>query len=96
MVPLLHAILDAAHSSTPDPALPGTPRHRRAAAVRRAVAMRIGAVLQTLVQCGIDEDTLVVFSSDNGPEVTGPPSRGQRRCNSLSLSTSAFRTWFIV
>ncbi|WP_149277188.1 sulfatase-like hydrolase/transferase [Pareuzebyella sediminis] len=34
---------------------------------------RIGDVFQTLKQLGIDKNTLVVFSSDNGPEITGNP-----------------------
>lgn len=32
---------------------------------------RIGKVLDTLKQLGLEKDTLVVFSSDNGPEITG-------------------------
>ena len=34
---------------------------------------RIGVLFQTLKQLGIDNNTLVVFSSDNGPEITGNP-----------------------
>ncbi len=32
---------------------------------------RIGELFETLKALGIDENTLVVFSSDNGPEITG-------------------------
>lgn len=32
---------------------------------------RIGALFSTLKELGIDKNTLVVFSSDNGPEITG-------------------------
>lgn len=31
----------------------------------------VGSVLDALKECGIDENTLVIFSSDNGPEKTG-------------------------
>ena len=31
----------------------------------------VGLILDTLADCGLDENTLVVFSSDNGPESTG-------------------------
>ncbi|TWU50616.1 Arylsulfatase precursor [Rubripirellula tenax] len=31
----------------------------------------VGSVLDALKECGIDENTLVIFSSDNGPERTG-------------------------
>ncbi len=32
---------------------------------------RIGLLFKTLKQIGIDDNTLVIFSSDNGPEITG-------------------------
>lgn len=32
---------------------------------------RIGQVLRALKQCNLEENTLIIFSSDNGPEVTG-------------------------
>jgi len=35
-------------------------------------AQRIGKILNLLDELGLTENTLVVFSSDNGPEITGP------------------------
>ncbi len=45
------------------------------AAVLAHADARIGQVLETLDRLELAEDTLVIFSSDNGPENTGPPSR---------------------
>ena len=45
------------------------------AAVLAHADARIGEVLATLERLGIEKDTLVIFSSDNGPENTGPASR---------------------
>ena len=36
---------------------------------------RIGELLAALERLDLTDDTLVIFSSDNGPENTGPPSR---------------------
>lgn len=47
------------------------------AAVVAYADQRIGEVMQALKDNGVDENTLVIFSSDNGPEVTGKPSRKQ-------------------
>ncbi|CDF79631.1 arylsulfatase [Formosa agariphila KMM 3901] len=41
------------------------------AAVVAEYDARIGALLETIKSLGIDENTLVIFSSDNGPEITG-------------------------
>ncbi|MUH37639.1 N-acetylgalactosamine 6-sulfate sulfatase (GALNS), partial [Zobellia amurskyensis] len=41
------------------------------AAVVAEYDARIGELFDTLEKLGIDENTLVVFSSDNGPEITG-------------------------
>ena len=41
------------------------------AAVVAEYDARIGELFATLKELGIDENTLVVFSSDNGPEITG-------------------------
>ncbi|MEO9894155.1 sulfatase-like hydrolase/transferase [Aurantibacter sp.] len=41
------------------------------AAVIAEYDARIGELFKTLKDLGIDENTLVVFSSDNGPEITG-------------------------
>jgi N-acetylgalactosamine-6-sulfatase len=35
----------------------------------------VGQVLDALKEHGLDENTLVIFSSDNGPEVNGPENR---------------------
>lgn len=45
------------------------------AAVLAHADARIGELLATLNRLDLDDDTLVIFSSDNGPENTGPPSR---------------------
>lgn len=41
------------------------------AAVIAEYDARIGMLFETLKDLGIDENTLVIFSSDNGPEITG-------------------------
>lgn len=45
------------------------------AAVLAHADARIGSVLDTLDRLDISDNTLVIFSSDNGPENTGPASR---------------------
>ncbi len=45
------------------------------AAVLAHADARIGELLAELERLDLTDDTLVVFSSDNGPENTGPPSR---------------------
>ena len=45
------------------------------AAVLAHADARIGELLATLDRLGISHNTLVIFSSDNGPENTGPASR---------------------
>jgi len=45
------------------------------AAIVDAADRRIGKVLDVLDELGLAENTLVVFASDNGPEVTGPATR---------------------
>lgn len=45
------------------------------AAVVADADAKIGALLATLKEVGVDERTLIVFSSDNGPEITGKPQR---------------------
>jgi N-acetylgalactosamine-6-sulfatase len=45
------------------------------AAVLAHADARIGQLLQTLNRLEISEETMVIFTSDNGPENTGPPSR---------------------
>jgi N-acetylgalactosamine-6-sulfatase len=47
----------------------------------------VGRILETLDQLGLSENTMVVFSSDNGPEITGGGSR--KRYGSDDASTSA-------
>jgi N-acetylgalactosamine-6-sulfatase len=42
---------------------------------------RIGEVLETLKQLNLENDTLVVFASDNGPEITGKPIPGKEQVN---------------
>jgi len=45
------------------------------AAVVADADRRIGRLLQALDALGLEKNTLIVFSSDNGPEVTGPEER---------------------
>jgi len=45
------------------------------AAVLAHADARIGELLVALRRLDLTDDTLVIFSSDNGPENTGPPSR---------------------
>ena len=47
------------------------------AAVLAHADARIGELLAALEKMQLTRDTLVIFSSDNGPENTGPPSRRQ-------------------
>lgn len=57
-------------------ALPGIPDHRRRvyAAMVRSVDRSVGRVLQTLREEGLDENTIVIFTSDNGaPGYIGIP-----------------------
>ena len=42
------------------------------AAVIAEADYKIGLLFDKLKELGIDEKTLVIFSSDNGPEITGP------------------------
>jgi uncharacterized sulfatase len=62
-------------------ALPNIPDHRRRVygAMIRSVDRSVGRVLQTLKELGLDENTIVIFTSDNGapgyiglPEVNRP------------------------
>ena len=50
-------------------------QHRAYAAVLSDADRRIGRLLEMLAELNLEENTLVVFSSDNGPEITGPESR---------------------
>lgn len=45
------------------------------AAVVAEYDARIGELFETLKTLGLDENTLVIFSSDNGPEITGKNKR---------------------
>lgn len=45
------------------------------AAVIAHADARIGELVAALARLGIERDTLVIFTSDNGPEVTGPAAR---------------------
>jgi N-acetylgalactosamine-6-sulfatase len=51
---------------------------------------RIGEVLAVLEQLKLADSTLVVFSSDNGPEVTGPPSRRKLNDDSTGPGLGSF------
>ena len=65
-------------------------QHRAYAAVVAEADHRIGRVLDALKESGIEENTLVVFSSDNGPEVTGPPNRQRLGDDSTGAGLGTF------
>ncbi len=48
-------------------------QHQVYAAVAADGDKRIGRILDTLKELDLEDNTLVVFSSDNGPEITGKP-----------------------
>ena len=48
---------------------------------------RIGILFETLKALGIDENTLVVFSSDNGPEITGNKKKTEDNSTGPGLGT---------
>ncbi len=50
----------------------GDEQHRVYGAVVADGDRKVGRVLDCLRDCGLDDNTLVIFSSDNGPEWTGP------------------------
>lgn len=50
-------------------------QHQVYAAIVDAADRRIGKVLDALDELALTENTLVVFASDNGPEITGPTTR---------------------
>ncbi len=54
----------------------------------------VGQILDTLKQLGLDEKTLVVFSSDNGPWMEGNP--GYQRGRKLEWFEGGFRVPFIA
>lgn len=58
----------------PDPADADAPREERYAKMVQAIDDGVGQILDTLERLGIEEETLVIFTSDNGP--TGPGSAG--------------------
>ncbi len=66
-------------------AFPGItdPKRREYAAMVKALDEGVGQVQQTLIDCGLAENTLVLFISDNGPELewggTCHPLRGAKR-----------------
>lgn len=47
----------------------------------RRMDQGVGIVLDTLTDLGLDENTVVVFSSDNGPQFTGSGEMDSRRFN---------------
>ncbi len=55
------------------------------AAVIAEADYKIGLLFDKLKELGIDEKTLVIFSSDNGPEIKGPENNKLRR--------HFYRTW---
>jgi arylsulfatase A-like enzyme len=50
----------------------------------------IGQVLDKLKALGLDQNTLVIFSSDNGPEWTGSPARKTMEDNSTGPGLSTY------
>ncbi len=60
------------------------------AAVLAHADARIGEVLSELERLNLTDNTLVIFSSDNGPEVTGPPSRRNANDESTGRGFGSF------
>lgn len=60
------------------------------AAVLAHADARVGEVLATLERLGLGNDTLVIFSSDNGPENTGPADRRQMDDESTGPGFASF------
>ncbi len=54
----------------------------------------VGQVLETLAQLGLDEKTLVIFSSDNGPWMQGNP--GYQRGRKMEWFEGGYRVPFIA
>ena len=52
-------------------------QHRVYAAVIADGDRKVGQVLNTLRELELDDKTIVIFSSDNGPEWTGPEAHKQ-------------------
>jgi arylsulfatase A len=86
-------------------AMPHFPVHASAAFQDTSVAGRygdavqeidwsVGQILTTLKQLGLDDNTLVVFSSDNGPWMEGNP--GYQRGRKLEWFEGGFRVPFIA
>lgn len=57
------------------------------AAVIAEYDARIGELFATLKELGMDEDTLVIFSSDNGPEITGENKKTDDNSTGPGLGT---------
>src|SRR5260370_39058548 len=59
---------------------------------------RTGQILDTIKQAGIENDTLVVFTSDNGPEATNPGEgdNGPWRGTYFTAMEGSLRTPFII
>ncbi len=86
-------------------AMPHFPVHASAAFQDTSVAGRygdavqeidwsVGQILKTLTQLGLDDKTMVVFSSDNGPWMEGNP--GYLRGRKLEWFEGGFRVPFIA
>lgn len=56
----------------------------------------VGRIIETLDQLALSENTLVVFSSDNGPEVTGGKGRKVMKNDDASASTEGLDTYYSV
>jgi N-acetylgalactosamine-6-sulfatase len=72
--------------------LPDEAQRIYAAVIAHADA-RIGELLAALVRLGLAKNTLVVFTSDNGPEVTGP---ADRRMGEDESTGPGFSSWASV
>ena len=60
----------------------GTARKGDFADSRVEMDTRVGQLLDTVHACGLDEDTIFIFASDNGPEYRRPwrGSASRQRC----------------
>ena len=77
------------HAKVLEPTGKLTDKHKYTSMVM-AMDAQVGRVLDTLDRLGIAEDTIVVFTSDNGPE-NGPGSAGQFRGRKRSVHEGGIR-----
>jgi len=83
--------------NTPDPAWAGKSQAGAYGDVIEAMDDQIGVFMKGLKDLGVDENTLVVFASDNGPPkgtgFTGPYHGGKGSCEEGGIRVPAIMRW---